>query len=597
MSASSKATRDLLLAAGVATLLLLRYRAFDLGLPAGGAEFLYHRNELEVPFGAMRGFTEDQLARHAGRLFILGPALALFSVVVAAVRGRRGGPGDEAEAPPFGLDPTLVAKVAAGLSLALTALLAVGVLRGRAIVDDELTYRTQALLFARGRITEDLPAWTAGYEAFTLPTPAGLAGKYLFGEPLVQLPGALLGVPALGHLPMAALALWAFHRALRGAAGSVVAGWATALLALSPMFVFTGAVGLSHTSSLACVAVGGLGLQLSREGRARLGAVVAGTALGFGLAVRIQAVGPFGGVLGLWTLASLVRARRWDGVALLVASGGAWVAAIGAYDAALSGDPFTLPWYLFQPVERFGFGPVWEGGAYVHTPLKALENLGVTLLRFNGWWLGWPASLALFGVWLAVGRPARGAAPWLAAGGALLAFNLFYYSTGVSDTGPVYSFELLLPACALGGAALVAAARRWPDATAAALAVHLLLGTVTFYAEHLARIERLVESVHARAEVVLAAIEPPALLIAHPGTRPNKRGWVAGALPVRFRDPDDPVLVYTQMDDAWCRALIARHPDRACWYLPPNEARPVPCEAKWSVQADDSTGATGAPAP
>lgn len=513
------------------------------------------------PLDAMLGFTDDQWRRHALRVLLLGPAAALVAFALA----RRALPTLER--------PALVAGV---VSVAGTALLAGAILRGRALVEDELTYRMQALLYAGGRLGDrTIPPWHEGAEPFTIITRAGFTGKYLPGEPLLQIPGALLGVPAFSHLPLAALTLWAFHRALADVSRPT-RDLATVLLALSPLFVFTGATGLSHTASLACVTLAFLGLTLVREGRPVAGALVAGGALGFGLLVRVQSVVPFGGVLGLWVLGALVQRRQWAGVGALIGSASLGIAAILAYDAALTGDLLRLPWYLYRPVEHFGFGMVFaEGPVWEHTPWQAVRNLAVTLVRFNAWWLGWPVSLAPL-VFVRRRDVLAGTTPLLAAGAGLLVFNLFYYSTGVSDTGPVYAFELLLPACLVGATVITRAASRW-SWVGPAVAVHLVLGTGSFWLEHAARLAKLADAVHARA-AVLDALPDHSMLFVWPLPREELPGWI-GTFPVRDREPDAAVLTYPQMEDAWCRAVIAAHPDRACFYL--GESALVPCATKW----------------
>ncbi|MCP4251758.1 MAG: hypothetical protein GY778_32400, partial [bacterium] len=280
---------------------------------------------------------------------------------------------------------------AVGFSLLLTALVMAKVLDGRAIVDDELVYRQQAELLASGRLTEtSVPPW--GWEVFTiwakLPSGGfGATGKYLFGEPLIQIAGTWFGLPALLHLLLAPLALWAWYRVVDADAGDRVAFWATILVAVSPMFILTNALALSHTTTLTCLILAGLGLQWASGQRPMAGALLCGTALGFCLTVRPQVVVPMGMVLGLATLYRLFRRRHFAAVVALVASGSLWLVLIALYNRALSGSPFKLPWYLFQPIERFGFGNV-GGIEFVYTPWAAVENLVVSAVRFNGWWLG-----------------------------------------------------------------------------------------------------------------------------------------------------------------------------------------------------------------
>ena len=525
-------------------------------LPRGPQEFAHFPFVTDpLPFAPMRGFTFEQLVRHLGRTFILGPALLLLAFAVARTwRLRPPGPALRR--------PLLIAAV--GASLAGTALVMAAVLEGRAIVDDELTYRHQAEILASGRLAEDtIPPW--GWEAFTIWTRIGGTGKYLFGEPLVQIPGTLLELPALLHLLLAPLALWAWHRSVRFDVGAEAAFWATALVALSPMFILTNALALSHTTTLTCLTLAGLGYQWTRHRRPISGALLAGTALGFGLTVRPQVIVPIGLVLGMATLIQLVRAGRRLAAAALVASGSLWLLLIAAYNQVLSGSPLTLPWYLYSAAERFGFGEV-GGVDFVHTPWTAVENLLVVVVRFNGWWLGWPLSLGLIAVWLAVGRPRDGARLWLLGGAALIVMNAPYYSTGISDTGPIYYFELLLPAALLGAHAIRRGLERWPRAAAALLVVHFAVGTTSFLWQQVGRLDRLVTTIHGPVEAMLEQIEPPALLIHENHWRESMRfGWL-WSFPKRFRSDDDPIVTLPRGHARFVSATLKRFAGRDCWY-------------------------------
>ncbi len=529
-------------------------------LPRGPQEFAYFPFMTDpLPFAPMRGFTFEQLARHLGRTFVLGPALLCLTAAVAGWRLEPPGPRTRRT--------LMIAAV--GFSLLVTAAVMVRVLEGRALVDDELTYRQQAELLASGRVAEtSVPPW--GWEQFTVWSrlssgDIGATGKYLFGEPLIQIVGTWLGLPALLHLLLAPLALWAWYRIVDADAGARVAFWATILVAASPMFILTNALALAHTTTLTCVILAGLGYQWACRQRPVAGALLCGTALGFGLTVRPQVVVPMGMVLGLATLYQLLRRRQVTAVATLIASGSLWLLLIALYNRALSGSPFKLPWYLFKPVERFGFGDV-GGIEFVHTPWTAVENLLVVAVRFNGWWLGWPLSLGLVLAWLVLGRPRQGASLWLLGGAAIVLLNLPYYSVGVSDTGPVYHFELLLPAAILGGHAIVRGLERWPRAATALLLVHFAVGTTSFLWENVTRLDRLVTTIHAPAEAVMEQLEPPALLIHENHWNESMRfGWL-WSFPKRFRDDHDPIVTYPRGAARFLPGLLERYKYRECWY-------------------------------
>ncbi len=531
-------------------------------LPRGPQEFAYFPYMTDpLPFAPMRGFTFEQLFRHFGRTFVLGPGLLCLSFAVAGW-WRVSLPGPRVRR-------TLLIAVV-GVSVVVTAVVMGVVLQGRAIVDDELVYRQQAELLASGRLAEiTVPPW--GWEVFTMWTRLGATGKYLPGEPLIQIPGTVIGLPALLHLLLAPLALWGWYRLVRGDAGANVALWATVLVGVSPMFMLTNALALSHTTTLTCLIFAALGHQMAAGDRPVRGAILAGMTLGFGLMVRPQVVVPIGLVIGLATLYRLLRRRHSLAVAALIGSGSLWLAVIAAYNWALSGKPWTLPWYMFKPTERFGFGHV-GGIEFEHSPWTALENLAVVAVRFNGWWLGWPLSLGLVLAWLVLGRPRQGAQLWLLGATALILMNLPYYSTGISDTGPIYYFELLLPAALLGAHAIVRAGTRWPTVTGAVLIVHFALGTTSFLGENVARLDRLVTTIHTSTEEVLAKLEPPALLIhENHWTESTRHGWV-WSFPVRYRNEGDPIVTYPRGPGKYVLGLIKRYDYRQCWYYRTNPA-------------------------
>ena len=545
-------------AAGIACLAI--YAWLEGLLPRGPQEFAYFPFMTDpLPFSPMRGFTFEQLVRHLGRTFMLGPGLLGLAATVAAWKLQ----------PPGARLRRSLMIIAVGGSLLTTAMVMARVLEGRAVVDDELVYRQQAELLASGRLTETtVPPW--GWEVFTiwakLPTGEfGATGKYLFGEPLIQIPGLWLGLPALLHLLLAPLALWAWYRVVEADAGHRVAFWATILVAVSPMFVLTNALALSHTTTLTCLILAGLGYQWACRQRPVAGALLCGTALGFGLTVRPQVVVPMGLVIGLTTLYRLARRRHVPAVAALIASGSFWLVLIMLYNRALSGSPFKLPWYLFLPIERFGFGDV-GGVDFVYTPWAAVENLMVVAVRFNGWWLGWPLSLGLLVAWWVLGRPRQGVLLWVLGGAAIVLLNVPYYSPGISETGPVYYFELLLPATILGGHAIARGLERWPRPATAFLLVHFAVGTTSFLWENVARLDRLVTTIHAPAEAVMEQIEPPALLIHENHWSESMRfGWV-WSFPKRFRSDHDPIVTFPRGPAQFLPALIERFRGRECWY-------------------------------
>jgi hypothetical protein len=513
-----------------------------------------------LPWSAMRGFTWEQLHSHAYRLLLLGPGLVLLGLGLTR-RQPLGVPHHH-----FWVRFATACGVFCVGWMALVMLL---VLRGKAIADDELTYSMTAEILARGKLSAPDVGFVP-HDVFSVETLDGYTGKYLPGEPLLQILGIkLLGVPALSHLPLTALLLYLWYKTLDFDFPSRTAAIATALLALSPSLILTGATGLTHLTSLFCVVLGGYGVTLGRRGHGLVGALVLGASVAYGFAVRPQVALPVHGVLVAASTWELFKARRFAALAMLFAFLGAGVAAIAWYNHALSGSYTKLPWFLQCVAERYGFGRVWECDAFRHTPLTALENLAVVATRFNGWWLGLPLSLAPFVLWRLLRVRLGGGGLWLAVGIAVLVFEAGYYSTGVSDTGPIYHFELLLPASLVTARVIESAWERFPRHVPALLAAHLVIGTGSFLGEHTARLSRLSHAMHDTTDAVLARIgERPAILFhEYWSTELLQIGWVMDSFPKRYRDPSAPIVTMPRPPVKFLTNVLSAYPGRACYFF------------------------------
>ena len=552
----------------LAILLLLGFSLATGLMPTGPFEFCYAPFEPgDLPFSPLRGFTVEQLFAHLARLLLLAPALIMLSLIIGHL--------SRIQAP----SPATLQRIALYTCIASILLVTVamfGVLGTGAVVDDELTYRQQAMLLAEGRLGDkSLPVPLVG-QPFVIRSLAGYTGKYLFGEPVVQIPGVLLGVPALAHIPLTALALFCFYRLVRLSADRELAAIAVSLLALSPMLIFTAATGQTQITSLTCICLAGLGCAMIRTGTAVRGALLCALGLGFGVTVRVQAVVPVGLVIGLFALVSLIRQRRWAGLLALIGGCCAFIALIAAYNKALSGSYFKLPWFLANPVENYGFGEVWPGRGYRHTLRRAFENLAVAAVRFNGWWLGWPAGLLALWYWHRVGRPRQGATMWLWAGLAVLIFEFGYYSTGVSDTGPIYHFELLLPGALLLANAIRNGLRTRPALVVSAVVVHVVVGTGSFLYSEGSRLHRLALYNHADANRTLEVVKRPALLLYE--TRCSEQlshGWLFNGFPRRQWSDRDDVVTLAKPPARFLPRYLQRYAKRHCYYYRrnPEDAR------------------------
>jgi hypothetical protein len=131
----------------------------------------------------------------------------------------------------------------------------------------------------------------------------------------------------------------------------------------------------------------------------------------------------------------------------------------------------------------FGFGKgAWR---IIHTPAQGFLNLVNNFVRLNAWTFGWPIGFLFVIVWAI-----RKGKKWV---DALLALPIvltftgyfFYFWPGISDTGPVLYFELLLPITLLTACGIQktpALLSRWMSSEKATSRTVLFIATSVLFA-------------------------------------------------------------------------------------------------------------------
>lgn len=537
---------------------------FSYDIPSGGNAWW------PLPFAPGNGFTPEQLSSHIARALFLFPASVLLGFSWRRMQLR--------------FSTLLSPWWLIAIGVVMAGAIAVFVLRGVPLQDDEATYVMQAELLTRGIVADPtIPATMAFSEPFTIFTWSGMSGMYEFGAPLILALGLPWGLPWIGEVALLALTLWcAFHAAAR--AGHPAVAWiGCLLLALSPMLTFTSASALSQTPALAGIALAVSGLAL---GGWRGGALM-GTGLGFAFAARPQMAYPAGFALALFAW----RDRRLLTAMLLTVI--PWLVAVGLYNQAVMGSPWQFPRGAYTgEMEAFGFGDIVRH--YTHTPLKALALAGVALVRLNGWALGWPISLLGPVFWLVWGRPHRQiVGPWAAIAVATFALQAGYGFLGTSETGAIYHYAVL-PFFAFSTAAVLhdATGREWGGWMHATALACVLLGTVTFYIEHAARLSRLSTVIEGPRRAIVGKLTIPALVFEDAFPARPQTGWVFG-IPFRERSPRSPIIRYPRplaMDEL--AYLIKLWPNRSCAYLAYDWST-----SQYRVDSCNNIGAVHPPAP
>jgi hypothetical protein len=327
----------------------------------------------------------------------------------------------------------------AALAVALSAACRLFITRGIPLVDDERSYLFQAGLFASGQNALPAPPDALRNPMFLL-RPAWFS-KYPPGQALVLLPGVLMKVPGLPPLVIVALLTLGVFLFVRNEYGHRLALGAAGLMALCPCMIVCSATAVS-LPTMACAGLWCLTAmsQADRTGRTRWN-VLAGACLGFALLTRPLDAFAFALPTALTFARAIERRETPRPGAALGAFAGGFVpvaALLPLWNWRMLGAPWRLG-YAEAHDYAFGFGvhPV-AGVSYVHTPMQAVGNLMVGLLRLDLWLLGWPLSLLLVLVGLRsdvtgrLDRMIRLVVP------AHILLGLLLATSGVPDIGPAY---------------------------------------------------------------------------------------------------------------------------------------------------------------
>jgi hypothetical protein len=258
----------------------------------------------------------------------------------------------------------------------------------------------------------------------------------------LQIVGILWALTAL-------VALWLLARRLGAPPAAAMA--AAAVLAASPEFLYSAAVGISDVSGMSACVVAALAVVVAAERPALL--PLAGAACGLVAGIRPQS----GAVLVpalVWALVVAIRARRWGSLALGVLSGLAVAAA------------FWIPAILVTGPQRWWSATTWHVH-YMATVEQTLHLPGAKLVDIAQWWLlgsflGWQFALPLWALVIAgtvaLVRTGRGRLAALA--GAAVAT---YMAAALFTMNETVSLRYIMPAlpfvALLAGGALTAPSR------------------------------------------------------------------------------------------------------------------------------------------
>ena len=548
--------------AGIAFLVLYGAVAWENGFFVS-ADFDYLPDKAVILFS----FRQPQLASMFWKVALLLPATCLLALAIlrSGIRLRLPHPSR---------DWKILAPVMVGAGL-LIVLSIVAVFKQTEVTDDENAYVFQARTLLLGRTTNPPPPVQKSFDnVFLINDGRQWVGKYGVGHPVVVALGLLVGSRyAITVLLSILTILLVYLIARRLDWDRRTAVIAACLTAISPFFYLVSSTLLSHTTAAFALGLFFLVLLIARRHAGQpeglLAAFAGGLALGLAFNVRpLTAIG-YGLPFGILLVADLIRRRR--GTAALIAASGAGLAVmVGAtllYNHGITGSALTFPFNYYDPGERLGFG------VYGHTPLMALNNLAVSFIRLNAFLFGFPLSLLFAAVPFAF-KCTEGDRLVAGVVGSLSFVYLFYWAPGVSDIGPVYYYEMLVPLLLLSARGVMLlhtwVSVRFPHhagVVPAFLAVSTVIAVLTFVPERLIHVRRLTDQIREPYEALEAVGPGQALVLVR--SLPNK-GWVFG-----YRHPDpslnEKVILCRFADRTSNIAAVDAFPDRehyVMWYDP-----------------------------
>ncbi|MBN2055882.1 glycosyltransferase family 39 protein [bacterium] len=474
-------------------------------------------------------------------------------------------------------------------------LAAILVLKCTPITDDEFAYLFQARILARGALylPSQPPLPRPHFDNIFIVNSGKWFTQYPFGHPLLLLPGVLLGLPVLMPALLGGMTMFMSHGTAEHLFGRRTAFITAVMLCLSPFFIFTSATLLSHTSTLFLLALfTRLFIRALDTARVRdwLGAgAILGALVHFRPHLPVLFGAPFGMLLvylqyrsaaptGAKRLSRFRSPAFWRQPLYLAAGSAIPIAMYLVLNLVVNGNPMITNYDAywepsftreeFQSTSVLGFGTYPWGIA--HTPALGLRNTWLNLLRLAFWLLGNPLALIplLFSF-----RGSSRDRPWLTVFITLpvffFGFHFFYFWPGISDTGPVFSFELIPWVLMVAAHGFWSARKPWGRFVANLAAAAVIAGWFGFLPVQVKALERTQAAVN-EPYVTLAkwaaehAPGEPLLVFMEYNVQPhdNARSWVMGR-PNPLPDLSDRFLCVLDLGETRNGRLAERFPDRS----------------------------------
>ncbi|PIE53332.1 hypothetical protein CSA37_01990 [Candidatus Fermentibacteria bacterium] len=350
---------------------------------------------------------------------------------------------------------------------------------------DEAAYLFQSRILARGELTAPAPEVEEPGELFPFRHFIFRQGEwfvmYTMLHSFLLAPFTAAGVSWLLGPVESALSLLGAWLLFQRLTDDRTARLASAVMTLSPFFLFMGGSHMAHNSNLMFVTWAIYFLVRGVQDRSAVFQLLSGFLLGLALNTKPYPVMPWSLTV---TLVLLVKLRSKALPVLLRIGAGAVLPVVVflLLNHRLTGNPFSPPYNLARGGGLIGFGEgkAWfpEYGDNAHTPLRGLMNLfkqagtGSTIL------LGWP-FLSLIPA-IAAALEWKRTWPLFTAVLMIAPFMFIHYSASV-DYGPRHYFTALPAFALLSAAGIIVMTDKWGGRASAAVAGLFTVATVMVY--------------------------------------------------------------------------------------------------------------------
>ena len=323
------------------------------------------------------------------------------------------------------------------------------------MIDDEYVFDFEAKTLISGNIINPPPpSQNNFYNQHIINDGRVWAGRYPLGHPAIIALGMLLGNRYIITVAISILTLFLIYLiTFELYNDKKTAFLALCCAAISPFFYFVSSSLLSNITTTFFLAVCMYFFLRFRHTDKTLNrilfAFISGLSLGYAFNVRPLTALGYSLVFCLVAIWDITLKRYKPLISFFIFSAGFAILFFLTlmYNKLVTGGYLNFV-HTYYSIITYGQPDQVGFGTYGHTPLHALVNLSISIARMNSALLGFPISLIFIFLVCFFKNSFGDRLLWGIIIGFVFAY-CFWFTPGVSDIGPVYYYELIIPLCIL----------------------------------------------------------------------------------------------------------------------------------------------------